>query len=324
MPLTIRTRAAVGAAALLIVAGALAVRAQDTTPAQQPEAPAAAAPAAPPPDPEGVVARIGDETVTEKDLEMLREALESQLGNIPADQQRGVLVDTLVSMQLLAMAARDAGMEATPEFQAQLEFLKLQALRNAYVEQNIVNGVTDAEMQEAYQTLVVAQHTPQEEVRARHILVEKKEDAERIIGELNGGASFEELAKQSRDPSGQNGGDLGFFSAGQMVPAFETAAFALAPGEITQEPVETQFGWHVIKVEEKRMSEPPSFAEVEAELRTYMVRQKFETVLTGLRDKYQVEIIGAPAAEEPAPAPEAPAGSEAPAEVAEPPAQPAN
>jgi peptidyl-prolyl cis-trans isomerase C len=328
---SIRTRAAVGAAALLIVAGALAVRAQDATTEPPAEAPAAAAPAATEAvDPEAVVARVGDETITEKDLEMLREALESQLSNIPADQQRGVLVDTLVSMELLAKAGRDAGMEQTPEFQSQLDFLTLQALRNAYVEKNIVNAVTDAEMQQAYQELVVSQHTPEQEVHARHILVEKKEDAERIIGELKAGGSFEELAKQSKDPSGQNGGDLGFFSAGQMVPEFETAAFALEPGQFTQEPVETQFGWHIIKVEEKRMSEPPTLAQVEAELRTYLVRQKFETVLTDLRDKYQVEIIGQepaaqePAAEELAPAGDAPAATEAPAEAPEQPTAPAN
>ena len=91
-------------------------------------------------------------------------------------------------------------------------------------------------------------------MHARHILVDTKEEAEKIIDDLKGGASFEELAKQSKDPSGQNGGDLGFFGEGQMVPEFEKAAFALEPGQFTQEPVQTQFGWHVIKVEEKRMS----------------------------------------------------------------------
>ena len=183
-------------------------------------------------------------------------------------------------------------------------------------------GSRTPSLQDGYQSLVVKAHKPVPQVRARHILVDTKEEAEKIIEELKGGADFAELAKQSKDPSGQNGGDLGFFGAGQMVPEFEKAAFALEPGQFTQEPVKSQFGWHVIKVEEKRMSEPPSFAEVEAQLRNYLMRQKFETVLAGLRDKYPVEIVdqpAAPAAPEAAPAtPEAAPETPAPAEQPKP------
>jgi peptidyl-prolyl cis-trans isomerase C len=203
--------------------------------------------------------------------------------------------------------------------------LRIQALRNAYVEQAIVKEVDDADLQEAYKTMVLAQHKPEEEIHARHILVDTKEAAEKIIADLKAGQSFEELAKQSKDPSGQNGGDLGFFGKGQMVAPFEEAAFALQPGQFTQEPVQSEFGWHVIKLEEKRMSEPPPFDPMKDQLREYVLRQKFEVVIAALRDKYPIEILD-PTAKPPEPPAEAPAGSApaegtAPAEGAAPPAE---
>ena len=317
-----RTMTAVAAAALLSAAVTFAV-AQDSPPAA--DAPAAAA--APANDPNAIIARVGDQQVTELEVTLAREAFGGELANVPAEQQRAVLVDAVANMKLMALGAREAGLDQGQGFADRLEFLKLQALRNAYVQHAVVSQVTDAELQEAYNTLVVSQHKPEQQVHARHILVDTKEAAEKIIAELKGGASFEELAKQSKDPSGQNGGDLGFFGPGQMVPPFETAALALEPGQLTETPVQTEYGWHVIKVEEKRMSEPPSLDQVQDELRNYVLRQKFDQVITALRDKYVVEILDptamppAPPAADPAqnpPSPEAPTPAEEPA-PAEPP-----
>jgi peptidyl-prolyl cis-trans isomerase C len=312
---TLRVVPALLAALLVVAAAGQAVRAQDAAAPAKPDA-AATAPAL---DPDTVVAKVGDATVTEKQLQIAREAFAGELANVPEAQWRSVLVDAVINMELLALAARDEGLGEGPDFDARLEFLKQQTLRNLYVDHAIVNGVTDEELQKGYETLVVAGHKPTPQVRARHILVDTKEEAEKIIEELKGGADFAELAKQSKDPSGQNGGDLGFFGQGQMVPEFEKAAFALEPGQFTQEPVQSQFGWHVIKVEEKRMSEPPAFADVEAQLRNYLIRQKFETVLAGLRDKYPVEIVdptAGPAA--PEAAPDAAPADAAPAEEPKP------
>ncbi len=141
---------------------------------------------------------------------------------------------------------------------------------------------------------------------------------DRIIGELDAGGSFEELAaKNSTDGTAQNGGDLGYFSRGQMVDAFEEAAFALEPGAYTKEPVQTQFGFHIVKLEDKRMSAPPPLEEVEEQVRTVLLRQKFETTMAGLREKFAVEILDPSVAPPPAaPAPAAPA----PADGAAPPA----
>ena len=318
---------AVSAALLLSAAVTFAVRAQDPVPAPAVEAPAAdaaAPPAEPVRDPSTVVAKAGSAIITEGDVALAQEAFASELANVPEEQRRSVLVDAVINMQLMAQGAHDAGLDKGPEFDRRLEFLRLQALRNVYVEHEVVKNVPESELQEAYQTLVVSQHKPEQQVHARHSLVDTKETAQKIIEDLKGGASFEELAKQSKDPSGQNGGDLGFFGPGQMVPPFETAALALEPGQITQEPVQTEYGFHVIKVEEKRMSAPPPFDEVKEQLRNYVLRQKFEQVTTALREKYPVEIIDptamppaeppaeAPASEEPAPATEAPAPAPTP------------
>jgi peptidyl-prolyl cis-trans isomerase C len=327
MPLIFKTRivalSAVCGAALL-AAGTLAVRAQDSTPEPQAQtapaeaapAPAQDTPAGAPADPAAIVARVGDREITERQVQIARQEFGSELGQVPEAQQRGVIIDALINMELLAQAAREAGLDKGPEFEARLEFLEQQALRNAYVEQEIVPSLTPEELQKGYETVVLGEFKPEEQVRGRHILVDTKEQADKIIADLKAGGSFEELAKQSKDPSGQNGGDLGYFGRGQMVPPFEAAAFALEPGKYTETPVQTEFGFHVIKVEEKRQSEPPPFAEVENELRNFLLRQKFETAMVSLRDKYPVEIVGGPGpagAAEPAAEPPAAAGADAPA-----------
>jgi peptidyl-prolyl cis-trans isomerase C len=260
-----------------------------------------------------VVARVGEATITEADVEVAKGEFGGELGQVPPEQQRSVLIDALVNMQLLAQEARAQGLEQGPAFEKRLEFLKLQALRNAYVEQNIVNSLTPEELKKGYETVVLSEHKPEEQIRARHILVDDKAVAEKVIADLKGGAAFEELAKQSKDPSGQNGGDLGFFGRGQMVPPFEAAAFALEIGAITEQPVQSEFGWHVIRLEEKRMSQPPAMEEVEGELRNFLLRQKFETIMTDLRGKYPVEIVGQAAGGAAPDAGTAPAATDAPA-----------
>ena len=322
MAFQIKTRTAICAAALLVGAGTIAALAQDAgqtaAPAQQ-TAPAAAEPAR---NPDDVVARVADQTITEAEVEMARDEFASELQQVPPEQQRGLVIDALVNIELLAKAARDAKLDQAPEFETRRQFLELQALRNAYIQEVILGSLTPEEVQQAYQTMIVAQHKPQEQVRARHILVETEEEADKIIADLKGGAAFEELARQSKDPSGQNGGDLGYFGRGQMVPPFEQAAFALEPGAITEEPVQSEFGWHIIRVEEKRMSAPPTLAEVEGELRSHLLRGKFEAEMAKLRDQYEIEIIAPPGAAEGNDAPAvdkteepaaAPSGAEQPA-----------
>lgn len=264
-----------------------------------------------------VVARVGDATITETEVSLAAADFANELAQVPEAQRRGILVNVLVDMELLAQAGEDAGLDKAPEFEKRVEFLRRRALRNAFVEQELVNSLTDEEVKAAYDRQI-ASFKPQEELRARHILVGSREEAEKIIAELDAGGSFEELAAEnSTDGTAQNGGDLGYFSRGQMVDPFEDAVFELEAGSYTKEPVETQFGWHVIKLEDKRMSAPPPLADVEDQVRTILLRQKFEETMAALRAKYKVEIVD-PSLAEPGRPDAAPADDATPADGAAP------
>lgn len=256
-------------AALLLSAAPLAAVAQDT----QTPAPAAAAPAV---TPDTVVATVGDATITEADIAFAAEDLQQELQQMPPEDRKAFLVTVLIDMKVMAKAAKDQAMDQTDIFKRRLQYLEERALRRAYFAEKIAAGVTPEAIQAAYDKFV-ADFKPQEEVHARHILVATKEDAEAIKAELATGKPFEILAmEKSTDPSAkQNGGDLGFFQHGQMVKPFEDAAFAMEAGQVS-EPVESQFGWHVIKVEEKRQSAAPSLEQMQAQLQQQVMFQAFE------------------------------------------------
>jgi peptidyl-prolyl cis-trans isomerase C len=138
----------------------------------------------------------------------------------------------------------------------------------------------------------MASAPPVNEVHARHILVKSKEEADAIIKQLDGGADFQKLANEhTADPGGKTtGGDLGYFGPGQMVPEFEKAAFALDVGTYTKQPVQSQFGWHVIKVEDKRSQQPPAFDQVKEQFRSVVLREKYFELVKSLRSASKIEI----------------------------------
>lgn len=242
-------------------------------------------------EPGDVVAKVGETEITEADIAFAAQDLGQQLQRFPPDQWRAILLDVVVDMELLAQAARQDGIDQDPDFQKQLEFLELQALRNAYIAQKIDGAITDDALKAAYEAEFKDYEGP-EEVNARHILVSDKADAVALIKELDGGADFVELAKEkSTGPSGPNGGDLGYFGKGQMVKPFEEVVFTLEPGEYTKEPVETQFGWHVIKLEDKRRQEKPAFEAVAGDLRQRLIREQYEAKMAELKDAIAVEIL---------------------------------
>ncbi|WP_420334394.1 peptidylprolyl isomerase [Roseibium sp.] len=242
-------------------------------------------------EPGDVVAKVGDADITEADIAFAAQDLGQQLQQFPPDQWRALLLDVVVDMELIAQAAREDGLDQDPDFKKQLEFLELQALRNAYISQKIDGAITDDVLNSAYEEEFNDYEGP-EEVNARHILVNEKAEAEDLIKELDGGADFVELAKEkSTGPSGPNGGDLGYFGKGQMVKPFEDAVFELEPGAYTKEPVQTQFGWHVIKLEDKRRQEKPAFESVAGELRQRLIRERYEAKMAELKDAIAVEIL---------------------------------
>lgn len=242
-------------------------------------------------EPGDVVAKVGDAEITEADIAFAAQDLGQQLQRFPPDQWRAILLDVVVDMELIAQAARQDGLDQDPDFKKQVEFLELQALRNAYIAQKIDGSITDDVLSSAYEEQFKDYEGP-EEINARHILVNDKAEAENLIKELDGGADFVELAKEkSTGPSGPNGGDLGYFGRGQMVKPFEEAVFALETGAYTKEPVETQFGWHVIKLEDKRRQEKPAFESVAGELRQQIMREQYEAKMAELKDAIAVEIL---------------------------------
>ncbi|WP_299479030.1 peptidylprolyl isomerase [uncultured Roseibium sp.] len=242
-------------------------------------------------EPGDVIAKVGDAEITEADIAFAAQDLGQQLQRFPPDQWRAILLDVVVDMELIAQAARQDGLDQDPDFKKQVEFLELQALRNAYIAQKIDGSITDDVLSSAYEEQFKDYEGP-EEINARHILVNDKAEAESLIKELDGGADFVELAKEkSTGPSGPNGGDLGYFGRGQMVKPFEEAVFALEAGTYTKEPVETQFGWHVIKLEDKRQQEKPAFESVAGELRQQLMREQYEAKMVELKDAIAVEIL---------------------------------
>lgn len=242
-------------------------------------------------EPDDIVAKVGDAEITEADIAFAAQDLGQQLQQFPPAQWRQLLLDVVIDMELLAQAARKDGLDQDPDFKKQLEFLELRALRNAYLGDKINGSITDEDVKAAYDKEFADFEGP-EEINARHILVKEKAEAEEIIKELEGGADFIELAKEkSTGPSGPNGGDLGYFGKGQMVKPFEDAVFALEPGAITKEPVQTQFGWHVIKLEDKRRQEKPALEAVENELRQQLMRERYEQRMTELKEAASIEIL---------------------------------
>jgi len=242
-------------------------------------------------EPDDVIAKVGDAEITEADIAFAARDLGQELQRFPPAQWRQLLLDAVVDMELMAQAARKDGLDQDPDFKRQLEFLELQALRNAYLAQKIGGTITEDEIKAAYDK-EFADFEGEEELNARHILVKEKAEAEALIKELDDGADFAELAREkSTGPSGPNGGDLGYFKKGQMVPQFEAAAFALEPGSYTKEPVETQFGWHVIKVEDKRREEKPDLQAVENSLRQQLFRERYDAKLAELKAASPVEIL---------------------------------
>lgn len=283
----LRLGAAVGLSALALSP----LAAQETQPAKPAETAAPATPAPAAVDPNAVVATVNGQSITEADLVMAEGELSKQFAQLPPEQRRAAALSAAIEIKVLAAKAVADGLDKDPEFQRRAAFLRQRALHGEMVEKEVVDKVTDQDVRARYDKEIAAQPAVNE-VHARHILVKTKEEAEAIIKQLEGGADFQNLANEhTTDPSGKtNGGDLGYFGPGQMVPEFEKAAMALEPGSYTKEPVQTQFGWHVIKVEDKRPQQPPPFEQVEEQARSAVIRDKYFALVKEARAAAKVEI----------------------------------
>lgn len=208
-----------------------------------------------------VVATVNGAKIFRSDVETARLQLPEQYRNLPMEQLFAPLVNQLVRSKLMATKARSENIHETAGYKKRIALIQERLLEEALLDKLITARVTDEALQAKYKE-AVAKFPSKEEVRARHILVKTEDEAKALVKELDGGADFAKLAAdKSIGPSKSRGGDLDYFGRGQMVPPFEDAAFALKKGQYTKAPVQSPFGWHVIKVEDKRQSKPPTFEE---------------------------------------------------------------
>lgn len=231
-----------------------------------------------------VVATVAGEPVYQSELNETVDQFKGQFDQLSEEQLKAVALSSLIDMKLIVADAEAKGLDETDAFKKRMDQAREQELYNAYFDEEIGNKITDDMLQARYDE-EIAKAPKQDEVHARHILVDTKEEAEDIIKQLDDGADFAELAKEhSTGPSGEKGGDLGYFGKGQMVPEFEEVAFALEPGQHTEEPVKTQFGYHVIEVEDKREKAPVPFDQIKDQLRQLIISEKYNEVLGNMKD----------------------------------------
>lgn len=235
-----------------------------------------------------VVATVNGKPIGRSEFELYLNNVEQQSRRELTDEKKSQVLDQFIGMKLAAEAAEKAGLAKEPRVADQLALARMNVLLDAglqrYLEQN---PVTEAELKPEYDAQVAA--LPRE-YHARHILVEDKATADAITKDLQKGADFAKLAEQkSKDSSAKSGGDLGWFTLDTMVQPFADAVAALQPGQITAEPVQSQFGWHVIKLEDSRPSEAPAFEDVKDQVRMILQRKKLQGYLDDLKKNAKIE-----------------------------------
>ncbi|WBW97894.1 peptidyl-prolyl cis-trans isomerase [Oceanirhabdus sp. W0125-5] len=240
-----------------------------------------------------VLARVNGREITQFDLNGLMQNLGQRAMQFATDEGKKQLVEELITQELLYADAIENNIEKDEEFQKALEDMKVTLLKQ-YAMRKVLSDVdvTDEEVKEYYESNKEMFKTP-EEVRASHILVSTEEEAKEVAAKIKEGASFEEMAKENSScPSSQNGGDLGAFSRGKMVPEFENAAFELEIGAVS-EPVQTQFGFHLIKVTEKNEARTQEFEEVKENMKNQLIAMKQNELYVAKREelekKYEIE-----------------------------------
>lgn len=242
-----------------------------------------------------ILAVVNGTEITEKELEVtIARFPKERQGYLATEQGRAQLLEEIISFELIYNYAKDSGMEKDAEYLQQLERAKKEILTQAAISKVVAEAsVSDKEVEDFYSANKETFKDP-ETVSAKHILVETEEKAEEVLTKIKAGMSFEDAAQQfSSCPSNAQGGELGRFNRGQMVPEFEEAAFSLEIGKVS-EPVKTQFGYHLIKVSERIESTAKPFDEVKASIKNNILQErqafKYSQLNNDLRGKYKVEI----------------------------------
>ena len=275
---------------------------------------AAAATASPAQAPDPVLAKVNGAEIRLSDLAIAEEEIGASLPQgVTGDARREYLLTYLIDMVIVAQDAEVQGMSSSDEFKRRFLMARNKVLMELELRQHAKKSITEEAMRKVYDDAIKQLQT-EEEVRARHILVAKEDEAKAIVADLKKGGNFEEIAKaKSIEPGAkESGGDLGYFTKEQMVPEFADAAFKLEKGKVS-DPVQTQFGWHVIKVEDKRKKPAPTYEQVKDQLESFVARKAQTDLVAKLRTSAKIERTtppAAPAAAAPAtPAPPAASGA---------------
>src|SRR6516165_797565 len=241
-----------------------------------------------------VIARVNGVDITQGDLALAEEDLGADLRAVSPEAKHEQLISYLADIIMVTQAADKQKLADDPDFKRRLAFLRNKLLMGYELQREGKAALSDEALHQTYNEAVRSM-AGQEEVRARHILVDGEDEAKAILEQLKGGADFAKLAKEkSKDPGAAEGGDLGYFTKDQMVPEFAEAAFKLDKGQIS-DPVKTQFGWHIIKVEDKRTKPTPAYNEVKGQLENYVARRAQAELVDNLRKSATIERLDQPA-----------------------------
>jgi peptidyl-prolyl cis-trans isomerase C len=235
-----------------------------------------------------VIARVNGVDIKQSDLALAEEDVGADMQAASPEAKREHLISYLADIIMVTQAADKKNLADDADFKRRLAFLRSKLLMGYELQQEAKTALTDEALKQTYDEAVKSM-SGQEEVRARHILVEGEDEAKAILEQLKGGADFAKLAKEkSKDPGAAEGGDLGYFTKDQMVPEFADVAFKMYPGQLSN-PVKTQFGWHVIKVEDKRIKQPPEFEKVKDQIEAFLARKAQADFIAKLRQSAKVE-----------------------------------
>jgi peptidyl-prolyl cis-trans isomerase C len=277
------TRGVRAALLLALAVGAPAPTLAQTAPGQPP------APADKPQN-DPVVAVVNGQTIKLSDVQAAQAALPPQYRNLPLERIFPALLEQIVDGKLLVAEARKTKLQDSEAFKKRIASLEDRLLQELFVVQEIERRLSPKVVKEAYEKKI-RDLPPEEEVKARHILVADEAAAKAIIEEIKKGGDFEKIAKEkSTDKaSGAQGGDLGWFKKADMVKEFAEAAFMLKKGEVTPAPVKSQFGFHIIRLDDRRAAQPPSMEDMEEELRTELQREIYGQMMESLRKAAKIE-----------------------------------
>jgi len=249
----------------------------------------AASPASAEEDP--VVAAVNGVEIRLSQAQAAHKRLPEQYQRVPFETIFPGLVDSLIDTRLAADNARREKLHETEKFKVQIAWITDQVLQRLMLSKTMEGTVTDAAVRARYEE-EAKKLAATEQIKASHILLKTEEEAKKVLALLDKGGDFAELAKKnSTGPSASDGGSLGFFGRGQMVPAFEKAAYALKAGTYTKKAVKTQFGWHVIKVDDRKRPDPPSFETMEPELRNALFQETGTALIMKLRKEAEISLF---------------------------------